>query len=116
MRSFYDLARRRMAKKGQVIELVSGTVLGILGLVLVIFVVLFALSALNPASFFTSGSASANATTNLQNNVTFGVGQFGQYIPTVMLVLGVVFVLAGLLILVLYIRRMQMGGSSAGGL
>lgn len=103
-----------MAKRGQVIDLVSGTILGVLGLVLIIFVVLFALSALNPASFFSAGSASANATTNLQNNVTYGVGQFGQYIPTVMLVLGVVFVLSGLLVLVLYIRRMQIGGQGGG--
>lgn len=103
-----------MAKRGQVIDLVSGTILGVLGLVLIIFVVLFALSALNPASFFTAGSGSANATTNLQNNVTYGVSQFGQYIPTVMLVLGVVFVLSGLLVLVLYIRRMQIGGQGGG--
>lgn len=101
-------------KKGQVVDLVGGTVLGVLGLVLIIFVVLFALSALNPSSFFTAASASANATTQLQNNVTHGVGQFGQYIPTVMLVLGVVFVLAGLLVLVLYIRRMQIGGNAGG--
>ena len=103
---------RPMNKKGQVVDLVGGTILGVLTLTFLIFAVLFAISALNPGSFFTSGSANQNATNALTANVTYGVGQFGQYIPTVMLVLGVVFVLAGILILIIYVRRMQSGGSA----
>lgn len=100
-------------KKGQVIELIGGTVMGLMGLIFLIFAVLFAISALNPSTFFTTGSASANATNQLTNNLTSGVASFGQYIPTIFLVLGVVMVLAGILVLILYVKRMQ--GSGLGG-
>jgi hypothetical protein len=106
--------KSKINKKGQVIELVGGTVMGLMGLVFLIFAVLFAISALNPTSFFTAGSASANATTALQNNLTVGIGSFGQYIPTIFLVLGVVTVLAGILVLILYVRKMQAGGMGGG--
>ena len=104
--------RSIMNKRGQVTELVGGTVLGVLTLVFLIFAVLFAISSLNPASFFTANSANANVTTAMVNNVTNGVGNFSQYIPTVMLVLGVVFVLSGILILIIYVRRMSTGGGA----
>jgi Na+-transporting methylmalonyl-CoA/oxaloacetate decarboxylase gamma subunit len=98
-------------KKGQMLELIGGTVVGLMVLIFTIFAVLYGISALNPSSFFTAGSASANATTSLQNNLTQGVGSFGSYIPTVLLVLGVVLVLAAIAILIVYVRRMQGGGT-----
>ena len=105
-----------MHKKGQTLELIGGTVIGFMVLIFLIFAVLYGISALNPASFFTANSASANATTNLQNNLTSGVSTFGGYIPTVMTVLAVVLVLAAIVILILYVRRMQMGSGASGGL
>jgi hypothetical protein len=110
--------RKITNKKGQVINLVGGTVIGIMVLIFLIFAVLFGVSALNPGSFFTTGSADQNATNNLRSNLTYGVGQFGQYIPTAMLVLGVVFALSAILVLILYVRRMQgtAGGEGAGSL
>ena len=104
---------KKMSKRGQTLELIGGTVIGFMILIFLIFAVLYGISALNPTSFFAAGSSSANATTNLQNNLTLGVSQFGGYIPTIMVVLAVVLVLAAIVILILYVRRMQ-GGSGAG--
>lgn len=99
-------------KKGQTIELIGGTVLAFMVLIFVIFAVLYGVSALNPASFFTTGSASYNATQNLQNNLTSGVGgDFAAKIPTVFTVLAVVLVLSAIAILIIYVRRMAGGGT-----
>ena len=100
-------------KKGQMLDLIGGTVVGFLVLIFVIFAVLYGVAVLNPAGFFATGSASANATTVLTNNLTSGVAQFGGYIPTVLIVLGVVLVLAAIAILIMYVRRMQ-GGTGEG--
>ena len=111
-----QIKTKAMNKRGQIIELIGGTVIAVLVLIFIIFAVLFGISALNPASFFTAGSASANATSGLQNNLTSGVSQFGGYLPTVFIVLAIVLVMGALTILILYVRRMQdhTGGSSGG--
>ena len=113
-------SKSQMNKRGQIIELIGGTVIAVLVLIFIIFAVLFGISALNPASFFPIGTASNNlsntAVTGLQNNLTSGVSQFGGYLPTVFIVLAIVLVMGALTILILYVRRMQdhTGGSSSG--
>jgi hypothetical protein len=102
-------------KKAQTLNIITSTVIGFMILIFMIFAVLFGIAKLNPSSFFTAGSADANATTNLQSNLTSGVSQFGAYIPTVMIVLAVVLVLSAIVLLVLYVRRMQMGAGGGGG-
>lgn len=103
-------------KKGQgTVNLVSGTVVGFMVLIFIIFAVLFGISSLNPTSFFAASSADANATANLQNNLTSGISSFAQRIPTVLIVLGVVMALAAILILVVFVRRMQGAGGGGGG-
>ena len=107
---------RKINKKGQTLDLIGGTVVGFLVLIFIIFAVLFGISALNPASFFPASSGEANATASLQANLTTGVASFGKYIPTVMIVLGIVLVMSALVILILYIRRTQSATGSGGGL
>lgn len=104
---------RKINKKGQTIELIGGTVVGFMVLIFLIFAVLYGIAALNPSTFFATGSGSANATLGLQNNLTTGVQNLGNYVPTIFTVLAVVLVLAGIVILILYVRRMQ-GGASGG--
>jgi hypothetical protein len=100
-------------KKGQTIELIGGTILGFMVLIFTIFAVLYGISALNPSTFFTSGSAEANATSNLQKNLTAGIGgDFAAKIPTVFVVLAVVLVLSAIAVLIIYVRRMA-GGNGA---
>lgn len=104
-------------KRGQVVSLVSSNVLAIMTLIFFVFAVFFGIAALNPTSFFTTGSAEANATSSLQKNLTDGVSQFGGYIPTGFKVLGVLFALGFIILLIVYIRRMgDAGGANSGGL
>ena len=104
----------RKNKRGQVLNAISGVVIGVMVLVFTIFAVLYGVAKLNPSSFFTGGSADALAMTSLQQNLTSGASQFGQYIPTILVILGVVLAISGIVILIAYVRRMQGGG--AGGL
>lgn len=104
-------------KRGQTLNIISGTVIGFVVLIFLIFAVLFGISALNPSSFFTANSAEANATSQLQGNLTTGVSTFGSYIPTVFKVLAIVLILGAIVLLILYVRRMQVGaGGGTGGL
>lgn len=101
-------------KKGQIVSTISGTTLSIMVLIFIIFAVLFGIATLNPSGFFTAASAEANATGQLTANLTEGVSQFGGQIPNVFKILAVVLVLGGIVLLVLYIRRMQQVGGGAG--
>lgn len=104
-------------KRGQTLNIISGTVIGFMILIFMIFAVLFGISSLNPGSFFTTASAEQNATNALTGNLTSGVGTFGGYIPEVLTVLAVVLILSAIVLLVLYIRRMQgAAGGGSGGL
>lgn len=103
----------KMNKKAQTVELIGGTVLAFMVLIFTIFAVLYGISALNPSGFFTASSSEANATTNLQRNLTDGVGtQFAAKIPTVFTVLAVVLVLSAIAVLIIYVRRMAGGGNA----
>ena len=101
---------KQMNKRGQVINIISGSVISFLALILIIFAVLFGVSALNPSSFFTAGSANANVTTAMVSNLTSGVSNVTTYIPTVFIILGVVLALSAILLLIVFVRRMQAGG------
>lgn len=115
MQSIHRTLKKGMSRRGQTLNLISGTVIAFMILIFMIFAVLYGISVLNPTSFFTSGSASANATTLLVNNLTTGVGQFAGFIPTVLIILGVVLALSAIVLLVLYVRRMQAAGTGGGG-
>lgn len=104
-----------MNKKGQVIDTISNTALGIMTLFFIIFAVLFGIAALNVSTFFGAGTLEQNVTQQAQANITTGVGNVTSYVPTVFTVLGVVLAIAGVFLLILYVRRLQ-GGGGAGGL
>ena len=95
--------------------MVGGMVLGVMVLVFLVFAVLYGIGVLNPASFFTD-DISKNATSNLQNNLTSGISSFAGQIPTVFKILAVVLALSAIVILIVYVRRMQGGGMQSGGL
>lgn len=105
-------------RKGQTLNLVGGFVIGIMVLIFMIFAVLYGISTLNPGSFFAAGSANQNATNQLTSNLTTGIASFSNFIPTVLIILGVVLALSGIVLLILFVRRMQdaSGGGSGGGL
>lgn len=110
------MQKGRMNNRGQQFtNFIFGTAVGIAVLVFGLFAVLYGVAVLNPSGFFTAGSADANATLNLQRNLTSGVSQFGAQIPTVMVILGVVLAIAAIVILVRYIRGMNEGMGGSGG-
>jgi hypothetical protein len=99
-------------KKGQVINLITGTIVGLLVMALVVVAVLFGISAINPASFFGTATAAQNATNSFTYNITAGTVEVANKFPTVMLILAGVLALAGIVILIGYVRNLQ---STAGG-
>lgn len=104
-------------KKGQIVNTISSTTLGIMVMIFIIFAVLFGVATLNPSSFFTALSDEANATGYLTANLTEGTAELGGQLPNVFKILAVVLVLAGIVLLILYISRMrQVGGGGSGGL
>lgn len=105
-----------MDKKGQVINTMNSTFIGILIFVFLIFAILFGVSILNPASFFTAGSANALAIGNMTENLTAGASESTGQLKNVGKMFAVVMILSVLALLILYVRRMQDVGGDSGGL
>lgn len=107
--------RKIMDKKGQVgINNVTTLVVGIMVFIFVVFAVLYGIATLNPGSFFSTGSAEANSTSNLQKNLSAGIDAFGAKIPTAMTVLAVVFILGFVALLIFTVYRFT--ATRSGGL
>ena len=98
-------------KKGQV---VSNVVAGIGGLVILVIITFVIISTLNDASLLTTASNEQNATDNLIANFTSGIDEVSKKIPTILLIVAVVFLFGALVLLVQQSRRMGIGGG--GGL
>ncbi len=107
----------KMNKRGQILNAVGGTVIGVVTLIFLVFAGLYGIAILNPSSFFTD-AANRNATLNLQGNLTEGVSVFSGNIPVVFKILGAVLALGAILLLIAFVGRMrqQSGGSGAGSL
>lgn len=102
-----------MNKRGQIINTASGTIIGIVIFLLIVFASLYGIAQLNPSSFFTAGSNSANATQAIQDNLTLMISAFSQRLVVVGTILGVVLVLGVLgLLLFVVLRFRQAAGSS----
>ena len=85
-------------KKGQMsgsnpLGLVIGLVVGICFLIFIYFALQFGITILNPSGFFAVGSASANSTNDIQNNLTNGVSLFAGYLPTIFKIIALVVIL-----------------------
>lgn len=103
---------KKMNKRGQVIELATGTVVGVVIFLFIVFALLFGIAALNPSGFFSAGSASANATTALTDNTTTLISNFSNRLPVVGTILGVVMILAILGVLIAIILRYRGAGGT----
>ena len=95
-------------KKGGV---VSGTVMGIGMLIIMTIIALVIVSTLTGAGLLTSGTDESNAVDNLTNNFTAGIGEISSKIPTILLIVAVVFLFGALVLLVTQARRMGVGSS-----
>ena len=105
-----------ISKRGQIINTVTGVIMGLFILILLAFAIFLGISSLNPGSFFAGGTPSHNAINGSIDNLTTGFAQFTEQIPTVFTVLGVVLVLGALAILILIVVRFRSTAGASGGL
>lgn len=98
-------------KKGQVLDLVTGTIIGLLVFMAVILGVLLAMGTLG-RSIILPGQANfaVNATID---NTSQGVTSFVQNVPTAFIVFGVVFILSVVGILIAVVMRFKNSGSGS---
>jgi len=92
---------------------VSSTIMGIGGLVIGVIVILVITSTLLNAGLLTEGSAEDNATKNLNSNFTTGIGEVSAKIPTILLIVAVVFLFGALVLLVRNAGVMGIGGQGS---
>ena len=100
----------RKNKKGGV---VSSTVFGVGGLIIGTIIILVIVQTLNNASLLTTGSAEAQAVDNLTSNFTDGLNRISEKIPTILLIVAVVFLFGALVLLVRQSKLMGVGGGGS---
>ena len=100
-------------KKGGV---VTGTVFGIGGLIIGVIVILVIVSTLSNANLLTSGSDEDNAVGNMTANFTSGINEVSAKLPTILLIVAVVFLFGALVLLVRQAGLMGIGGGQGGSL
>jgi Zn-dependent protease with chaperone function len=96
-------------KKGGV---VSDTVQGVGGLIIGVVIILVIVSTLMGANLLTAGSAYNTTASNMVTNFTAGLDNISAKIPTILLIVAVVFLFGALVLLVSRSRQMGIG---AGG-
>lgn len=95
-------------KKGA--GLVTNLIAGVGGLVITVVIILVITSTILDANLLTGGSAEAQAASNLSANLSSGINNVAEKIPTILLVAAVVLLLGVLVFLVAQARRANLGG------
>ena len=98
------------SKKGGV---VTSTVMGVGGLIIGVIIILVITSTLLGANLLTAGGTEDNAATNLSSNFTEGIGNIASKIPTILLIVAVVFLFGALVLLVRNANAMGIGGGGS---
>ncbi|GAF91161.1 unnamed protein product, partial [marine sediment metagenome] len=94
-------------KKGGV---VTATVMGIGGLIIGVIIILVIVSTLRNANLLEADTIYDNATDNLAGNFTDGLDEISSKIPTILLIVAVVFLFGALVLLVRNANQMGIGG------
>jgi len=95
---------------------VTSTIYGIGGLIIGTIVILVVLQTLNNASLLGTATSEANITSDLTANFTTGLANVGNKIPTILLIVAVVFLFGALVLLIRNANLMGVGGSGGGSL
>jgi len=104
------LVAPRHSKKGGV---VSQTVVGVGGLIISIILIAVVVQTIVNANLLTANSLEDNATTNLRGNWSVGIDNVSSKIPTILLIIAVVFLFGALVLLVKQAQQMGFGGAGA---
>ena len=89
---------------------VTTTIYGIGGLIIGTIVILVVVSTLNSASLLTALSTEANAVTHMTGNFTSGLDNVSSKLPTILLIVAVVFLFGALVLLIRNANLMGIGG------
>jgi hypothetical protein len=92
---------------------VTNTIYGVGGLIIGTIVILVVVQTLNNASLLGSGTAEANITSDLTANFTTGLTEVGNKIPTILLIVAVVFLFGALVLLIRNANLMGVGGAGS---
>ena len=92
---------------------VTSTVMGIGGLIIGVIVILVVTSTLLGADLLTSGSAEDNTSNDMSRNFTEGIDNISEKIPTILLIIAVVFLFGALVLLVRQATAMGVGGGGS---
>ena len=96
-------------KKGA--GVITSTVMGVAMLIIGVIIILVVTSTLLNAGLLTSGSAADVAADEMSGNFTDGIDEISKKIPTILLIVAVVFLFGALVLLVTQARRMGVGSS-----
>jgi len=92
---------------------VTNTIYGVGGLIIGTIVILVVIQTLNNASLLGSNTAESNITDDLTANFTTGLTNVGNKIPTILLIVAVVFLFGALVLLIRNANLMGVGGNSS---
>jgi len=106
MRNIFD----KKDKRGQV----TSTIVGIIGLIFTVVIGYVLIDTLLGANLLTQGGTYDVSADNLSANLTDGIGEVALKLPTILLIVAVVFLFGALALLILQARRMGMFGSGGG--
>jgi hypothetical protein len=104
---------QKIVPKNKTGGIVNSTVMGVGGLVIGVIIILVITSTLLNANLLTASSLEDNATTDLNKNFTEGIGNVSAKIPTILLIVAVVFLFGALVLLMANARRMGVGGGGS---
>ena len=92
------------------IDTTKAVLVTLLSLAVIAVAVILALTTLRDSNVFTSGSAEYNATSDITKNVSAGVGNFFENVPTFFTLLGVVVLILIIAIIIVAVSRFGGGG------
>jgi len=104
---------RSIVPKNKTGGVVSSTVMGVGGLLIGVIIILVITSTLLNANLLTDSSAEDNATSDLSANFTEGIGNISEKIPTILLIVAVVFLFGALVLLMRNASAMGIGGGGS---
>ena len=106
-----ELRKLGKDKKGQV---VSGLVVGMIGLIFTVVIGYVLIDTILGANLLTSGGTYDNSANDLAANLTTGIGEVGDKIPTILLISAVVLLFGALALLIFQAKKMGMFGQGGG--
>jgi len=109
----YNFKMQRLKLKDKKGGVVQGTVMGVGFLIIMTIIALVIVSTLENANLLGSDGDEKGAVGNLSANFTDGISEISAKIPTILLIVAVVFLFGALVLLVTQARRMGVG--SGGG-